>query len=578
MAAGATGGGGKLASQYVEFTARGLDTLQAGMDMVKSNLGKIENAGKSMGSNLNSAFSGMAAKVASTKADLASMANTAASAATALQSSMQRATQGMQGSFVNPIAIGAAVAAFQMLTNATRAWVSAGLSGTGQGNMLAMQFTLLSQQIAGVFVPTINLVTNAIERLTGWFRSLDGTQQSTIRRWVEAAAVMVLVAGVAGKLGAAMVGMFASMSMSVIGFAATITSTIIPLIGEMVTAIVTGSGIAGAALNLAFAGIPIILGAIGAVLSALASLGVAGVTLGAGIAVGTESGRSALTQLLGTLRNVIAAISTAGSALWARIGPVLEMLGGKLGEMFSRAGAALLAFVERSGPLFDKIGALAATIGDRVGKMLDGLDGEILVQILDISVRLLGAFLQIVDAAMKFGEAFDRSVGKFSALVSSTDILLGHWTSLLFIIEKAADGMTILADAAERMSRSPWFRFMAFGAIGFNGGREDDRPKTIQQNTTRDRTDVTGIGGQMEQAMDLFKRIQEAAIKTQVARQIELAEQTLAAIEQVATNTQEREKTPVVAAPGVVERTYDAGQGVGNGMFAGLRAMFGGAD
>jgi hypothetical protein len=53
-----------------------------------------------------------------------------------------------------PIAIGAGVAGFQTLTNAARSWVQAGIAGTGQGDMLHAQFQLLSQQIAGVFVPT----------------------------------------------------------------------------------------------------------------------------------------------------------------------------------------------------------------------------------------------------------------------------------------------------------------------------------------------------------------------------------------------------------------------------------------
>jgi hypothetical protein len=73
----------------------------------------------------------------------------------------------------------------------------AGLQGTVQGEMLKLKMQLLSQQVASVFLPTLDKLTGVLDKVTARFREMDGAQQAQVRRWGEAG---VAAAGLAGTL------------------------------------------------------------------------------------------------------------------------------------------------------------------------------------------------------------------------------------------------------------------------------------------------------------------------------------------------------------------------------------------
>lgn len=269
-----------------------------------------------------------------------------------LGAALSAASMRIQQSIASPVAIGAAVAGFQMLTNAAHSWVNAGLQGTAHGNLMSMMFQQMSQQIAGIFVPTINLVIQGLRDLTYWFRSLTGDQQDSIRRWIEAAAVMVTVSTVMGRLGSVFAGVISSMIAGVVSFVGTALSTIIPAIVTLTTAGSTAAAILSAKLALATAGISLVLGAIGMVVSLLISAGIAGTTMGAGILVGTQSGRAALSQLLDSFRPIITAVKDLAGIVWRTLlSPILEGVASKLGAVLQTVGGWISTFVSRVGPI-----------------------------------------------------------------------------------------------------------------------------------------------------------------------------------------------------------------------------------
>ena len=69
----------------------------------------------------------------------------------------------------------------QELGAALQRVVTMGLQGTAEGNRLAFAWTMLSRQIASVFLPVINYVTEKILALAGWFKGLTVEGQGIIR-------------------------------------------------------------------------------------------------------------------------------------------------------------------------------------------------------------------------------------------------------------------------------------------------------------------------------------------------------------------------------------------------------------
>lgn len=76
--------------------------------------------------------------------------------------------------------------AFAAATASVTAFTRAGFAGTAQGELFSLRIKLLSQQVAGIFVPTLDNAGRFVERLTEKFRALDGSQQGVIRRFGEA--------------------------------------------------------------------------------------------------------------------------------------------------------------------------------------------------------------------------------------------------------------------------------------------------------------------------------------------------------------------------------------------------------
>jgi hypothetical protein len=82
--------------------------------------------------------------------------------------------------------------AFKYATASVAGFVTAGLVGTVEGQRLAFAFQRLSQEIAAVFLPTIQKTTDALFKAVQWFRSLSGTQQNYLLILGSTAAGIVL--------------------------------------------------------------------------------------------------------------------------------------------------------------------------------------------------------------------------------------------------------------------------------------------------------------------------------------------------------------------------------------------------
>lgn len=542
-----------------------------------------------------------------------------------LQGALQRATQSIQSNLVSPIAIGAAVAGLQMVTAAAHSWVSAGLSGTSQGNALSMQFTLLSHQIAGVFVPTINLVIHSIERLTAWFRSLDGNQQAMIRRWVEAAAVMVVVSQIAGRIAPIFISMIGTIIGGVVTATATITSTIIPAIITIASAASTAAAVVAAKMALATAGISLVLGVIATVVTGLLSLGVAGTAMGAGIVVGTSTGRSALASLFQAFGPVIAAIRQIVSTVGSILGPALEEIAAATTGMFRgidagplramvgqlvdvlrgampiivaiaigvinvvswiiKAGMAVASFANQFGGAKIALGALAAALAialvpvvviltsiatllaamavlltpivvvfgaiataagivvyvvtrivKAVWPLFDAI-GRVVVAIYEVVAAIVGPLVSAFGQLAGLMSPLELIGAIFDSFLNSLTVIASFLGSVLIgTISLAIQAMAGFADMLGRILE----RIPGMGAIG-RGLRDMARelraidlrmnqpasPRPPAQGANG-RTDVSAVGGNFEQAQDLFRRIQEASIKTDAQRQISLLGQIAA--------------------------------------------------
>lgn len=481
MAAGASGA---LAKQYVEFISKGLDELQAGLNSIRTNLASVDAASKAVVDGTTSKFSGLASAAkgsfgAWAATAIAKVGEVTASISNGLKNALASAASTLNQGLVSPVAIGAAVAGFAMVTNAAKSWVSAGLSGTTHGNMLSMQFQLLSQQIAGIFVPTINMVIRGIETMVRWFRDLTGEQQGNIRRWIEAAAAMVAVYGALTKVSGIIAPFITTIITGMVSAAGAIVSTLIPAFGAFVTAVVTGSGIAGAALNLAFVGIPILIGMIGAIVSALGSLTVAGITVGAGLAVGTQTGRAALEQLWNQLRPVVAAFVNMGSTLWNTIGPVVEFLGGRVGALFQRLAGVLTGLAQAGGPILQRIADLAADVGEWLGAMLDGIDfstlktlGEglagIFSQVAPYIVQIVQLVMNVADWIIKAGGLIADWFVQFGGVKIALGLIAAAVSFLVGVVVQI--GVVIAASFAMAIAAAAPFLAITGAIVAAIGG------------------------------------------------------------------------------------------------------------
>jgi phage-related protein len=129
-----------LAQQYIEFVARGLDKVEAGMKGLEGRLTAVSKLAD-------------AAKVG-----------------------------------------------FSLLTGVVGGFVTAGLAGTGQAERLGQALQSLSREIAGIFLPVVEKVIDGVKKVTSWFEQLSGHQQDQIMRWTAAAGAALFMLAIFPKI------------------------------------------------------------------------------------------------------------------------------------------------------------------------------------------------------------------------------------------------------------------------------------------------------------------------------------------------------------------------------------------
>lgn len=250
--------------------------------------------------------------------------------------------------------------AFAALTGTVGGFVRAGLAGTTAGEQLRLSFQLFSQQIASIFLPTIRAVASALERLTGWFKALDGDQQAFIRRTVEGAAAALLVASVLpAAIGLISGGLSVAVKLLTAEMLAldVVTGGILPAIGLLVT----------------------------------------GLTF---LAVGTKTGRDALAELGRALVPLAGALHDAWAEISRALAPAMADLRGAVAEVMphivqavrelaparaelARAAAPFVAMLIRIGA------AATAAVWKTLATAL-----EVLVPLWQTNIRLMSDFYE----------------------------------------------------------------------------------------------------------------------------------------------------------------------------------------
>ena len=113
---------------------------------------------------------------------------TAESAQTAIRIATQKTTEALaqqrQAATALVNAQNAVATVYGSVTGTIMSYVRAGMAGTAQGNMIALQFQTISREVANLFLPVINQVVSSLIRVSDWFRRLSGDQQENIARWV----------------------------------------------------------------------------------------------------------------------------------------------------------------------------------------------------------------------------------------------------------------------------------------------------------------------------------------------------------------------------------------------------------
>ena len=275
----------KVAAKVQEVIAAGFQQAKPAADSYAQAVKKAQDETRALSQALGSgAYQAMANKLAAIGKEMEGLQKQArwqdlvaqqgkfGASLTVISEKLAGATKGLE-------ALGAkATIAFAAMSAGIGGWVRAGLQGTGIGNYLQLQFSQLSKEIAGVFLPTVQRVVSGVQAVTSWFRSLTGAQQDNIRRWAEAA---VVAAGVVALLPRLVAGI----------------NTVIGALRALTAA--TASTGWGA-----------VLVAVGLVAGALA-----------GLVTATESGRNAFSKLWGALQPIIGHMMEAWSKLAT---PLLE--------------------------------------------------------------------------------------------------------------------------------------------------------------------------------------------------------------------------------------------------------------
>ena len=133
--------------------------------------------------------------------------------------------------------------AFLLGTAGMVGMVKMGLAGTVEGERMALAFQKFSQQIAAIFLPVVEAISGAMERLTGWMRGLSGDTQDAIMTWVSWAAGLGFAVLMIGKV----VGAVQLLSAAFVGLQIS-SGGILVLLGLIAT-VITGIVMAVKGLN-----------------------------------------------------------------------------------------------------------------------------------------------------------------------------------------------------------------------------------------------------------------------------------------------------------------------------------------
>jgi hypothetical protein len=362
-----------------------------------------------------------------------------------------------------------ATAGFAAITGSIGGMATAGFRGTVEGNRLAFQLQQLSREVAAVFSPVVDKAVEKIGELVTWFRSLSGQQQDQILHWTEAA-------------------------VATLGFAIALPKVVAGI--QFVVAAVSS-------LNAALAVGDILTGGI----LPLIGLVVAGLTA---LAIGTDTGRSALSGLWKTLKQVWSALKPVGefiqnvfSAAWNAVAPVIEAVGDALGKLWE----ALV-------PILEPVMRLGQAIG---GVLVEA--GKILMEVFGLATDLVGVF-----------------TGAIADLMSAVGDLAGSFLDVLKpALEIILDMLTMIV------------QFLAFVMRGFRERLQEARDLVGQYSSAgkgkysstggdfgedQGHRSVTPAGAHFEAIGAQYKRIAEAGLNA-TSNPVEVAKKQLTVLESI---------------------------------------------
>jgi phage-related protein len=242
---------------------------------------------------------------------------------------------------------------FNKMTLSLTGFVTAGVAASNFGTLFGYQMAELSRQIASLFLPVIQTVSESLQTLLDWFRELTGEQQAWIARVIEASVVGLgfvaifpkLVGGINLVIGVVkgLVGALAGVNV--------VTGGILPIIG-LVLAAFTGIGLAS---DVAGSGLGGLLDAFQPLLDVFADL--------------KDTVGEALKPLIPVAQEVVQALAPVLAGVVEFAGAFAELLAPAIGLI----GKALVPLLLLLKPLISFFTLLARTISSILKPVLDAL-------------------------------------------------------------------------------------------------------------------------------------------------------------------------------------------------------------
>lgn len=229
--------------------------------------------------------------------------------------------------------------AFTVASVSVMGFVTAGIAASSAGQVLTFQMGQLSRAIAGLFGPEIRAVIDGLGSLVSWFNNLTDSQRSFIAHMA---------------LGAAAAAAMAKIVPMLIGAIGGVISSVISLTAAFVGLDVASGGI-----------LPIV----GAILTALTAL-----------AVGTKVGRDGIGGLfeaigpaLGMLQNFASTILKAVAPLQEVFIRIFDQLSGAMGPLLAEVAKTVVKFAEDAVPIVEMLGEVFILVLPLINIILIGL-------------------------------------------------------------------------------------------------------------------------------------------------------------------------------------------------------------